>query len=579
MGLGLGVLFSTFATLIAQAAGPLPNGVAAGDTTSTTVVLWARATVVGQVLFEYSTDQTFNTGVLSATTTATNVMQSAKVEITGLSPATTYHYRVTDAAMASGQGKFRTSAQTGTQDGLRFGVSGDWEGSLAPYPSISNADDRNLDFFIEHGDTIAAGTTITTVEDYRLKHDEVYSTHLALNTWADLRGSTSIYATIDDNDVRDNFAGGAHPSTDSEFAPFSGAFINETELYDNALQAFQEFNPLRNEFYGATGDSRTANKRKLYRYNTYGSDAAIIILDSRSFRDEQLPALTDPTDTAAGLQFMTDSLSDTTRTLLGAKQLSDLKADLQQAQAAGITWKFVLIPSAIQNLGPFKAEDRYEGYGAERTDLLRFITQNGIDNVVFIAAGLHGTIVNNLTYQELPAQLPLTDPLNLIHTQTGAFEVIVGPVAIDPPAGPFGPVIVQLALDYGLITALEKALYDLASRPLKDAALKQVIDEEILTELGYDLIGLNGSGIDATLIEGDYLAAHTYGWTEFEIDSGTQALTVTTYGIDYYTEADLNDDPDDVVDRTPEIVSQFVVNPIPVTASQKVYLPIVVKND
>ena len=48
--------------------------------------------------------------------------------------------------------------------------------------------------------------------------------------------------------------------------------------------------------------------------------------------------------------------------------------------------------SAIQNLGLFHAEDRYEGYAAERTDLLKFIKANGINNVVFIAAGLHGHV-------------------------------------------------------------------------------------------------------------------------------------------------------------------------------------------
>ncbi len=74
------------------------------------------------------------------------------------------------------------------------------------------------------------------------------------------------------------------------------ALINDTQLFENGLQAFQEYNPLRDEFYGETGDKVTEGERKLYRFNTYGSDAATFVLDSRSFRDEGLTPPADFTD-------------------------------------------------------------------------------------------------------------------------------------------------------------------------------------------------------------------------------------------------------------------------------------------
>ena len=67
--------------------------------------------------------------------------------------------------------------------------------------------------------------------------------------------------------------------------------------------------------------------------------------------------------------------------------------------------------------------------------------------------------------------------------------------------------------------------------------------------------------IDATLLQGGYVSAHTFGWTEFDIDADTQALTVTTWGIPAYTLEQLQADPQSVLDLVPEIVSQFVVNP------------------
>ena len=538
---------------VARAAETLPNGVAAGDTTQTSTVLWARATTIGDVLFECSTDPTFDTDLLTATAIVTDLLQPVKVQIAGLSPETAYFYRMTDAGDASGRGRFRPAATGGADAGLRFGAVGDWCGSLAPYPSIANADERDLDFFVEHGDTIVAGSptpAATTLEEFRLRHNEVYSTHRGLNTWAALRASTSILATIDDNEVRNNFAGGAEPSSDPRFDD-TGAFINETELYGNALQAFQEYNPLRDEFYGTTGDERTAHKRRLYRFTTYGSDAAVFILDTRSFRDEPLP-LEDPSDLEQVSTFLTDSYNDTSRTMLGAQQLADLKADLLQAQADGITWKFIFVSGPIQNLGVYLAPDRYEGYAAERTDLLRFIDQNDIDNVVFIAASLHGTIVNNLTYQEEPPGFPPPPQI-----PTGAFEVIVGPVAISPT---FGPAAVNIAEEYELITPTEKADYDGRSREGKDEFVQTLVDEKLLAPL-YDPTGLDGSEIDATLLQGGYVAVHTYGWTEFEVDGGTQILIVTTYGIDPYTEAELAANPSDIITRTPAVVSRFVVTP------------------
>ena len=66
---------------------------------------------------------------------------------------------------------------------------------------------------------------------------------------------------------------------------------------------------------------------------------------------------------------------------------------------------------------------------------------------------------------------------------------------------------------------------------------------------------------------------HTYGWTEFEIARSTQVLAVTNYGIDLYTEAELAADPNDVITRTPTVVSQFIVS-----SKRRIYLPIVAKS-
>jgi myo-inositol-hexaphosphate 3-phosphohydrolase/phosphodiesterase/alkaline phosphatase D-like protein len=568
-------------------ANSLLNGVASGDTDQTSTVLWTRSQFKGKVTFEYSTTADFSEIVGSKTVRVTNPLQPVKVNIRGLTPDTDYFYRATDAAGATATGKFSTAAAPGTHAGLRFGVSGDWRGEIAPYSAISNADDRDLKFFVELGDTIYAdygspalknpdGTEkeqATTLEDYRIKNSEVYSQRYGQNYLSDLRASTSIVATIDDHEVVNDFQGGedladASAANQALFGSTDG-LVNDSPLYEKGLQAFQEYNPIRDRFYGETGDERTAGERKLYRATTYGSDAINIVLDARSFRDPGLTDIVNLNDQTQVGNFLAESF-DPDRTFLGRAQVETLKRDLLKAQKDGVTWKFINLPEPIQNIGVVGASDRYEGYAAERTEILKFIDDNNIGNVVFISADIHGTLVNNLTYQTAPGQAQIA---------TDAFEISTGSVAFDAP---FGPTVAELAAGAGILTPEQQAFYD--SLPVsndadsiindKDDFIKSIIDGG-LAPLGYDPLGLDNNlaqadgSIKAKLLQGDYVATQTYGWTEFDVDPQTQKLTVTTYGIDPYTRAELEADPSSITSREPKIVSQFEVEPNSVTSTSK----------
>ncbi|MGH9322835.1 MAG: alkaline phosphatase D family protein, partial [Vicinamibacteria bacterium] len=339
----------------------------------------------------------------------------------------------------------------------------------------------------------------------------------------------------------------AHPSSDRRFRNTPGNFINETPLFEAGLQAFHHFEPIVERFYGATGDLRTQGKRDLYRLRLFGSDAALILLDARSFRDQPLPPAANPLDPESVAAFLEASF-DPNRTMLGEAQLDRLKSHLLLVQALGITWKFVLLPEPIQNLGILGASDRFEGYAAERTEILGFIRENQIRNVVFVAADFHGTLVNDLFYQQevFGEQIPVE-----------AFEIVTGPLAYDPP---LGPAIVAAAFSAGLIDQSLLALYLSLPAPLKDLFVRIGFDYQ-LAIYGYDELGLAGSILDAALVFGSYAASHAFGWTEFEIDAATQLLTVTVYGVDPYNGADIANDPNGVVARTPAVISRFVVAP------------------
>jgi phosphodiesterase/alkaline phosphatase D-like protein/predicted AlkP superfamily pyrophosphatase or phosphodiesterase len=567
----LGVIPASTVNGTALSLDPFPNGVASGDTTQNSTVLWTRSNTLGKLTFEYSTKADFSSIAGTKTATVTDALQPVKVEVTGLTPNTEYFYRAIDPNGDKSVGKFSTAAALGQKTGLKFGAAGDWRGELAPYPAISNADDAKLKFFIELGDTIYGdvaspalrnpdGTEKSqaiTLNDYRIKQSEVYTDRAGVNTFADLRASTSILATIDDHEVTNDFSGGQDlaKSTAAEQALLGAktGLVNDSPLFENGIKAFQEFNPLRDLTYNTPNDPRTNGETQIYRSNTYGSDAATFVLDNRSFRDAPLADVTNLADQAQVGKFLTESF-DPRRTLLGKQQLEDLKRDLLQSQKDGVTWKFVTVAEPIQNIGVLAASDRFEGYAAERTEILKFINDNKISNVVFIAADIHGTLVNNLTYQTAPGQAQIA---------TSAFEITTGSVAYSEP---FGQTVAKLGAALGVITPAQKAFYDSLDTVGKDAFIKGVVDGG-LNPLGYDPLGLDknltkaNGFINAKLLQGDYVATHVYGWSEFNIDQKTQKLTVTTYGIDPYTRAELEANTSDILKREPKIVSQFEVTP------------------
>jgi alkaline phosphatase D len=565
-------LFALICLIALPLAAQLPQGVAAGDVTSNSVVVWARTATAGKVHFVLVPRGGWPPNAQVATVDASDTSIPAKASFTGLSPDTRYNYLVVAPNGERAIGTFVTAATSG-QHGLHFGISGDWRGELAPYVGVSNAAGKNLDFWVSLGDTIYAdfpsdavpNSQARTLAEFRAKHAEVYSAHGGSNYLADIRRSTAIFATQDDHEVTDNYAGGAPASSDPRFAGTGGPLISDTTLYANGLRAFVDYNPIVDETYGSTGDPRTAGRPKLYRYRTYGQDAAIFVLDARSFRDQELaPAsLTSQQDI---LRFLLQSFdidpatqrpAATKRTILGAAQLADLKHDLLDAQSRGVTWKFILFPEPIQNLGIVFAEDRYEGYARERTEILDFIKSNGIKNAVSITTDLHGVIVNNITYQLAPGTKQIS---------TDMFEAIAGPVAFDPP---LGPTVVQLGTALGLISPQTLAAYNaLPNAPDmddvvndKDDLLKKLWNDTLLTPFGYDTIGLAGSPINATLEAGDYLAVHDYGWTEVTIDPASQRLEITAWGVPYYTPADVKNNLSSVTARVPAVISKFTVTP------------------
>jgi phosphodiesterase/alkaline phosphatase D-like protein len=533
--------------------------------TQTSAVLWTRAVETGRLTLQIATDPSFHHVAKAKKLTVTDPLVPVKIEVDHLKAGTQYYYRFIDASGDVIEGRFETANKTGTHDGFHFGVITDAHGTaLAPNVALNNAAAMNLDLVIKMGDMIFADQPPPgdmTLAEFRADYIDLYSSHLGLNYLDDLQASTSILALPNDAELGNNYAGGASPSSDPRFAGQSGDFINETPLYANAMQAFREFNAIDERTYHHTGDDRFDGAPDFYRYNTYGSDASIIMLDTRSFKDAEIPGPVNPLNPAEVIPFLAAAFTPG-RTTLGSTQLERLKQDLLDARDKGMTWKFVMLGEPIQNSGPIlEPGDRWEGFAAERAQLLKFIDDNHIHNVVFVTGDAHVLSVNNLTYQEHFGGPQIA---------SSAFEVVV------PSLGGFlfGPAIPPAAATLGLISAAQLAFYNgLPNAPDtdnipndKDDFVESILNT-VLAGLGYDPIGLDNNlavaagKINATLLQGDYFVTHDFGWSDFNIDPVTGQLMVTTWGVPEYTAADLATNPAAVLALNPAIVSQFVVTP------------------
>ena len=182
------------------------------------------------------------------------------------------------------------------------------------------------------------------------------------------------------------------------------------------------------------------------------------------------------------------------------------------------------ISAPIENFGPIGIAGRFEGYAAERSELLKFINAHHIENVVFVSADNHLFSVNNLTYQDF----------------FGGPQIVTSAIEVDTMAVA-SPLIVTaipaLLAQAGVLPPAQLALYNQLPPSGKDDFLKTLIDKTFLAPLGDDPIGLDDNlpvaafNNHAQLLQGSYFVSNDFGWTEFKVDPSDESLLVTTYGI------------------------------------------------
>lgn len=363
---------------------PLTHGVATGDVTASTAVVWTRAKEDAIVWVEYSPDQSFDSAKQDRTEVDGETDFTGKVRLTSLQSGTRYHYRVWATAPETGgeekdaateeapdsaiTGTFVTPPKPTEEGAVTFAWSGDTWGYgddpvEPPYPGLKTIADQQPDFFLYHGDTIYADaktpagkiTEDTPVEDaleiYRNKYKEMRDppSEVAQRTnLMTLLESTSVYTIWDDHEVINNFAGPIEP------------------LMPAGRQAFQEYWPINRD-----GSSQSGDPNRLYDSFRWGKHLELFIIDTRQYRDPNVEL---------------DS-----KTLLGHEQLEWLKEALSESDA---TWKVLASPAPLGYPSDSWATpaDR-TGYESELLEFVNHIETEPISNLVVVAGDVHKSVV------------------------------------------------------------------------------------------------------------------------------------------------------------------------------------------
>ncbi len=354
---------------------PFSHGVAAGDQTDDAFIAWTRTDGPGSVTLEVATDEDFTTIVNTQTglTPDAAADNTVKTEVTGLDPATQYFYRFTQGSNVSRVGRVRTAPDASSTDEVRFVWTGDSNAFFKPFTVL--ADDPDVWLFI--GDTIygddersGSGVAVTR-SDYHNKYKENWSD-------ASLRNVLANFGTLamwDDHEVTNDFYG-TNPDPGFQAQMTAGN------------QAFRDYLPIRED----TGDPM-----RLYRNFQWGQAAEFFLIDDRQYRDPQA-YVTEPDclDTNGQPKTLPTPLcaaeiADPGRTYLGATQKQWLKNGLLNSTAK---FKFIMNGPLISSL-LFVPYDRWDGYTAERDEIINYIKTNNIKNVIFLSTDIHGLIINS----------------------------------------------------------------------------------------------------------------------------------------------------------------------------------------
>jgi alkaline phosphatase D len=447
----------------------ITHGIASGDVTNDSAIIWSRANQQAQMNVEYDINANFSNPLNTSSTANEANDYTAFVLLNELRPDTMYSYKAWFSAINDSiavnssngnnltvaptnfeMGNFKTAPNSNESRPISYIWGGDLGGQkycrnaeMGGYLIFKSMESLNPDFFVANGDMIYADGTcpvngpilnnkinnqnttwrnipgdFKSISDPSIDWNNIseiraiYQDHWKYNRndtyFQDFLKNTSMYSQWDDHEIINDFG--------SEW-PYWNLFNAERAGYPNIVEegtkTFFNYSPINNNNNNSDSGSESA-LNQIYRSFNWGKDLDLFIIDARSYRDQ-------------------NHIADTpynNKTVLGKVQLEWLKQGLSNSEAI---WKVISsnIPISIPTASNASILGRdgwangnetdnysyYTGFERELTDLLRFIDEQKIKNVIFVTTDVH-----------FPAYIKYNFDLNKDGNSTHVHEFVSGPL-------------------------------------------------------------------------------------------------------------------------------------------------------
>ncbi len=379
---------------------PFTLGVASGDPTPDSVMLWTRLAPRplepdygmdrrrAAVSWELASDEQFGSVIQKGRATAAPELgHSVHVDVQGLEPDRWYYYRFTSGGAASVVGRTRTAPAPGTESPLRLAVASCQHYEAGYYTAYHHMAEEELDLVTHLGDYIYeysgsdglvrkhANTEVVALEDYRIRYGQ-YKSDAFLQA---AHARCPWLVTWDDHEVDNNYA---------DLVGENGMESVEQMRARRAAgyQAWWEHQPVR------VGRAQSWSDLTIMRSVPWGSLATFWVLDGRQYRSDQ--ACGDGNKVVPCGDWQSPQ-----RTMLGAAQEKWVTDGLGSDRAR---WQ-VLANQVMMAPYDFKvgderqvSMDQWSGYPVARDRLLGAIAERAPNRTVVLTGDIHSNWVNEL---------------------------------------------------------------------------------------------------------------------------------------------------------------------------------------
>jgi len=363
---------------------PLPSGVASGEVTSSSAIVWSRSDRDARMHVAVETaEQTLHATVL----VGAERDFTGKVTVSGLSAGTRHRYTVwftepgdRSELPAEGalEGTFLTAPAASDARAVRFAWGGDLGGqnvcrdAREGYPIFSPLKAGSYDFFVALGDMIYSDDPCEAVGKFGNAQVPLatrqsatlgdYHAHWRYNrddaTYRAFLASTSYFSLWDDHEIVNDWG----PKTDLRDQP---PYASGVHLMPIGERALLDYNPI-------------ADGEKLERPRRWGKHVELFFIDNRRYRDDN----------------RAEDSAKAPKQMLGEAQIRWLLAGLESSDA---TWKFVVssVPlSSPTGQGPdardgFASEGGKTGFERELASLFKRMRERDLSRTIWITTDVH----------------------------------------------------------------------------------------------------------------------------------------------------------------------------------------------